>query len=312
MTNRDVPDPVRESRVASTAWWQAHGVSAKRRRSLARSGDLIRVRHGVFATRAALDWAADDPVRQHAIRALALRQVASRAAVASHQSAATLHRLALLKSPPAGLVTLTLPPAGRRNRASPADVIFHAAQLPPEHVTRLYQLPVTTAARTVVDLARTLPFTDGVVLADSALGQEKTTKPELQRILAAGKSWPGVQRARKVVEFADERSESPLESVARVVFDQESLDAPELQATVRTANAAARVDFLWPERKVIAEADGLAKYNDRNDLIAQLERDRLLRDAGYKVIHFTWRELVENPVVVIARIRQALAGKGAW
>jgi hypothetical protein len=57
---------------------------------------------------------------------------------------------------------------------------------------------------------------------------------------------------------------------------------------------------------------GLIKYNDRNDLIAQFERDRLLRDAGYKVIHFTWRELFETPEVVIARIRQALAGRGAW
>jgi very-short-patch-repair endonuclease len=115
-----------------------------------------------------------------------------------------------------------------------------------------------------------------------------------------------------VVEFADERAESPLESAARVVFDQFGLDPPELQATVHLARAAARVDFLWPEHKVIVEADGLVKYHGRKDLIAQLERDRLLRDAGYKVIHFTWRELFDTPVIVIDRIRRALADKGAW
>lgn len=259
-----------------------------------------------------MDWAADDPVRGHVIRVLALRQVSGRNAVASHHSAATLHRLALLKSPPAGIVTLTLPPQDRRERAGPRDVVFHAARLPPEQVTRLYNLPLTTAARTVVDLARTLPFTDGVVVADSVLSQEKAARPELLAVLRTCTNWPGVQRARRVVAFADERAESPLESAARVVFDQSGLEAPDLQVTVRTRNAAARVDFLWREQKVIAEADGLAKYNGKDDLIAQFARDRQLRDAGYRVVHFTWRELFETPGVVVARIRAALAGRGAW
>jgi hypothetical protein len=259
-----------------------------------------------------MDWAADDAVRLHVIRVLALRQGAGRAAVASHHSAATLHRLALLKSLPTGTVTLTLPPSKRRERAGPGDVIFHAAELPPNHVTRLYKIPLTSAARTVVDLARTLPFTDAVVVADSALNQEKASKPELRGILDACKQWPGMKQARRVVEFADERAESPLESAARVVFDQFGLDPPELQATVHVQKAAARVDFLWREHRVIVEADGLHKYNDRKDLIDQFERDRRLRDAGYKVVHFTWRELFQTPEVVIARIRQALADKGAW
>jgi very-short-patch-repair endonuclease len=58
---------------------------------------------------------------------------------------------------------------------------------------------------------------------------------------------------------------------------------------------------------VIAEADGLVKYNDRGDLLAERERDHLLREAGYTVVHFTWRELFQTPEVVIARIRKALA-----
>jgi len=49
-----------------------------------------------------------------------------------------------------------------------------------------------------------------------------------------------------------------------------------------------------------------------SDPIAQFERDRLLRDAGYKVVHFTWRELFDTPEIVIARIRQALGDMGGW
>jgi very-short-patch-repair endonuclease len=109
------------------------------------------------------------------------------------------------------------------------------------------------------------------------------------------------------VEFADERAESPLESVARVLFDQPGLDSPELQATVFTPSGAFRVDFPWRAHKVIAEADGVVKYNDRSDAIKQLERDRRLRDAGFQVVHFTWKELFGTPELVLSRIRKAIA-----
>jgi very-short-patch-repair endonuclease len=287
--------------------WNAIGVPPHLVRSLTASGDLVRVRRGVYATRVAVQWAGTDATRCHVLRVLAARATVGPHAVASHHSAALLHRLDLLNSPPERTVTLTVPPDKPWNRERAASVVFHAADLPAEHLTRRYNLPVTTAARTVIDLARTLPFTDAVAAADSALRQEKATKAELGKILDACARWPGVTRARRVAEFADERAESPLESAARVVFDQSGLDAPELQATVFTPSDAFRVDFLWRARKVIAEADGLGKYTGRSDAIRQLERDRRLRDAGFQVVHFTWKELFGTPELVPSRIRAAIA-----
>jgi hypothetical protein len=324
VTRTAVPDIVRRNTVMSARRWQAKGVSPALMRSLIRSGQLIRMRQGVYATKRALDWAnaADpanaanaangdpgpDPVRAHVLSVLAAMATVGGKAVASYHSAALLHRLSLLTSPPAGTVTLTLPPAKKWNRAQPADVVFHASDLPKEHVTRLYNLPVTTVARTVADLARTLPFMDAVVVADSALNQEKATKPELLLALGQGKGWPGVRQARRAVEFADERAESPLESAARVVFANAGLAPPELQVTIagEQGQFAARVDFLWRARKVIAEADGLVKYSDRKDLLKERERDHQLREAGYTTVHFTWRELFQTPETVITRIRSAL------
>ena len=281
-------------------------------RSLVRSGDLVRMRRGVYATRRAADWAEGNQTRAHVLRALAIRATVGRAAVVSYQSAALLHGLSLLDSPPIDTVMLTLPTARSWNRPASAGVAFHCADLPPEHVTRLYNLPVTTAARTVVDLARTLPFVDAVVVADSALHAERAAKPELRQILDSCVSWPGVRQARRVVSFADERAGSALESAARVVFDESGLDPPELQVTIHLPAHAFLVDFFWRSYRVIVEADGLAKYAADKDLIAQFQRDRLLRDADYKVVHFTWRELFKTPELVIARIRQAFASPGAY
>jgi very-short-patch-repair endonuclease len=307
MTRRNLPDAVSKKRVMAASRWNAIGVPPHLVRSLTASGDLVRMRHGVYATRAAVQWAGTDATRCHVLRVLAARATAGQHAVASHQSAALLHRLELLNSSPERAVTLTVPPGKPWNRERPASVVFHAADLPAEHLTRRYGLPVTTAARTVIDLARTLPFTDAVVAADSALREEKTTKPELGKILDACARWPGVGQARRVVAFADERAESPLESAARVVFDQSGLAAPELQATVFTPSDAFRVDFLLRPHQVIAEADGLGKYSDRDDAVKQLERDRRLRDAGFRVVHFTWKELFGTPELVLSRIRAAIA-----
>jgi hypothetical protein len=228
-------------------------------------------------------------------------------AVASYHSAALLHGIAMLDAPPCHRVTLTVPKDGRWERAQPSNLVFHPTKLPQEHVAKLYKLPVTTAARTVVDLARTLPFRDAVVVADSALSQEKTTKHELRQVLATCERWPGAKQARTVIDFADERAESPLESVARVVIAQADLPPPELQATIHGPNFAFRVDFLWRDQKVVLEGDGLLKYNDRKDLIKQFDRDRLLRDVGYQVVHYTWREIFKTPQVVIDRITNAFA-----
>jgi len=292
--------------------WRAAGVSPKMLRTLARSGDLVRIRQGAYATRRAADWAKDDPVRGHVLHVMAVRTWAGRDAVASYRSAATLHRLDLLEPLPDGTVTVTLPANRQWKRPSDAGVVFHSADLPPGHVTRLYNLPVTTAARTVADLARTLPFMDAVVVADSALHEEKAAKPELCQILDSCTRWPGVKQARRVVSFADERAGSALESAARVVFDESGLDPPELQVTIHLPAHAFLVDFFWRAHRVIVEADGLAKYAADKDLIAQFQRDRLLRDAGYKVVHFTWRELLKTPGLVIARIRQAFASPGVY
>lgn len=292
-------------KVRTVRQWAARGISRPLLRSLVHSGDLVQVRYGVYATRSAVGWAGGDRVRRHLLHLLAVRAVVGPGMVASYHSAAVLHRLDLLRFPPEGHVALTVPPAKRWERPNSANVTFHSADLPEEHRTRLYNLPVTTAARTVADLARTLPFTDAVVAADSALRAEKATKAGLGQVLGRCSRWPGVRQARRVAEFADERAESPLESAARVVFHEFGLDPPELQATIAVPGASFRVDFCWPARWLVVEADGLVKYSVRADLLRQLERDRLLRDAGYKVAHFTWEELFGMPETVIRRIRRA-------
>jgi len=313
VTLGDIPIAVRKNRVDTVGEWRAAGITAGQFRSLTRAGDLVRVRHGVYATRAFIEAAGADARQEHALRVAGARAAVGRHAVASHQSAALLHGIDLLRHPADGVVWLTRPP-GRKHGQQFEGIHLYSAQLPDKHVTTLYGIRITTATRTVVDLARSLTFMEGVVAMDCALRLGKTTDFGLADMLRACARWRGLDQARRVTDFSTADAGSVLESCARVVFADAGLPAPVLQAAIATAEAEfiGRVDFCWPAYRVIAEADGMAKYDDPLRAREQIMRDIRLRDAGYKVVHFTWAELFGTPGLVVTRIRTAFAAPTSY
>jgi hypothetical protein len=227
--------------------------------------------------------------------------------VASHHSAAILHGLDLLGRQPESRVTVTTAKRGGGNQSTYANVRVHLAKLPHAHLSTRFGVPCTSVARTVADLARCSTFIQGVVVADSALHARKTTRRELDEVLTQCSRWPGIQNAKTVVEFSDWRSESVLESAARVIFHEHGLAPPDLQVWVGSEldPNIGRVDFFWAGHRTIAEADGKAKYKEQGQAVRQLGRDTRLRDAGFEVVHFTWAEIFYEPERVIARILAA-------
>jgi predicted transcriptional regulator of viral defense system len=305
VAERNEDDAWSKVTVGRVADWRAAGVSAKRLRMLTKSGELVRIRRGAYATREIVAKAEADPGLRHALEVVASGEIRDGKGVASHQSAARLWRLSLLDAPPDKPLTLTVPRGTRDGSYRRPGLVSHAAELPDDHVTERYGVPVTTAARTVIDIARSATFRAGVVVADSALHERHSSKTDLRRVLARCEGWPGVARARRAVDFASPLAESALESCARVAFHEQGLPAPMLQTHILGADGGVigRVDFCWAKYRTIAEADGLLKYQGRQDAIAELKRDRLLREAGYEVVHFTWQELFGEPERIAERVR---------
>lgn len=304
MTTRTVPRTGRIGQIVTTAELLTAGWRRDEIRASSRRGDLQTVRHGVYAdgphARKLLSLKGGDELL--AIGAAAALTGAGRGAAVSHQSAAYLHQIDLVGRRDL-TVHLTRPPD--TDRHAPEGIRLHCAELPAEHVTSTMGLSVTTAARTAVDLARTLPFRAGVVAADSALHRRLATKAELQSVLTFCARWQGAAGVAEVIAFADGRSESPLESIARVVFRDCGLPPPQLQALVGPDGDVARVDFLWDEYRTVVEVDGALKYTDPLRARAQLERDSWLRSLGYEVVHFTWEEITTMPELVAIKIRAA-------
>jgi hypothetical protein len=178
--------------------------------------------------------------------------------------------------------------------------------------------PVTTVARTAVDLARKGPQLSAVVVLDSALRHE-VPREELEEVLRVSKGWPGSRSATEMVAFADGRAESALESVGRWRMAQLGLPKPELQIPLHDADGLIGYpDFLFEEQRVIGEADGLLKYRrddpyappeprERDALAREKQREDRFRDSGYEVFRFTWEIAVHRPAVLQQRALRAFA-----
>jgi predicted transcriptional regulator of viral defense system len=302
---------VKISGVTTAARLRAAGLSAGQIQRLTNRGALRSLRTGVYAPAALADSVAGDQAAAHLIQVAAAIAVSHSRVVGSHRSAAVVHGLSLIGPPLPGRVELTRAPGDQGSRSRRPGILLHVAALPAGHITRCRAVPVTSVARTAVDLARTLPFAEGVAVADSALRNRQITPEELADVLAQCPRWPGSQRARRVVAFADPRAESALESISRAAFHVLGLPAPELQAWIgHDGEVIGRADFLWREHRTIAEADGALKYSRPARAIAQLDRDARLRAAGYQVVHFTWPEITKMPGQVVDLIRAAFRQGG--
>jgi hypothetical protein len=287
-------------------------VTPDRIRQLVGAGRLKRLGRGVYARADLASSVASCRDGDRLLRLAAVLAIVGPRAVASHQDAAILHGLALLDRPKADEFTVTCPRGVTGHRTRRAGLRAHTAWLPDSHLAVSNKVPATSVARTVIDLARTTPFRSGVAAADCALHGGTTSKAELRSVIATCARWPGIDRARRVVDFSDSRSESPFESISRVAFRDAGLPAPELQVWVGGPDrVVGRVDFLWREHRTIAEADGALKYADPERARSQLRRDAALREAGFEVVHFGWHELTFAPDQVVRSIRAAFDRAGA-
>ena len=263
---------------------------------LLRGGEVVRVRRGVLGLAS---------VPADRLRLAAAVLVTAADVVVSHESAAAVHGLPLLRpyaGPPVlSRVRPSVGPVPARQRVSPL-----ASYVDPVDRVVLVGMPVTTAARTAVDLARRGSLAGGVVVVDAVL-RAGLPRRQLEEVLARCIGWPGTRLAARAVELGDALAESPLESLVRVRLHEGGLPAPQLQVQLGGRyGPVARVDLLV-ERRVVVEADGMSKYADAFVLREEKLREDRLRDLGFEVVRVTWAEALHHPEILVSRVLRALA-----
>lgn len=272
---------------------------------LIRRGEWTRLQRGAY-----LLGDARTKEEKHFLRVHATMRALRRPAVVSHQSAAVLHGLPLW-SMPLDKVHVTRSP--RSSTDVRGSLRIHVARLRDEDVVQMGRLQVTSVLRTVLDLARSLPFEPAVVAADAALHRRLVAHEDVRRRMFDLVGIPGTRAAARVVAFADARSESVGESRSRVILHRVGVTPPTLQLRIGTVLGECRVDFAWDQERVVGEFDGQIKYGrllrpgqDAGQAVFdEKRREDAIRDENWGVVRWTWRELA-SPLALGQRVQRAL------
>jgi hypothetical protein len=272
-----------------------------------RRGELTRLRPGAYLPPAA----AVDAAARHRELVTATLAALRRPAVVSHQSAAVLLGVPLWGVPLGRVhVTRTPPAASEVGR----HLHCHVARLPEDDVVEVGGVAVTSPVRTLLDLARALPFEPAVTVVDAALHRGAVDPAALAAGSAGLGRVPGARAARRVVAFADRRSESVGESRSRVLLHRLGLAPSTLQLDIGAPGGVflGRADFAWERERVIGEFDGRIKYGrllqpgeEPGDAVfAEKRREDAVRDEDWGVVRWTWADL--TPQVLGPRVHRAL------
>ncbi|HEX2160857.1 MAG TPA: type IV toxin-antitoxin system AbiEi family antitoxin domain-containing protein [Thermoleophilaceae bacterium] len=281
--------------VVSRAQLEAVGLG---RGSIARrvaNGRLHRLHRGVYAV-------GHQALPPHARETAALLACGA-TAVLSHRSAAAAWGL-LPKSP--GAVDVTVPSRDCRPRAG---IRAHTtSDLPSDDVSRLDRLPLTTVARTLVELAGEVETRELERALDEAAARRLATHTEIRSVLRRAKGRSGTRALRDLLDDLDGPRLTRSEAERRLLALLRVARLPLPQTNVRVG--CHEVDALWQSQRLVVEVDGYAFHSSR----AAFERDRLrdsdLQARGLRVVRITWRQLSDEPEATVARIARVLGAAG--
>jgi len=266
-------------------------------------GELRQVRRGIYVPIAApsgIAW--QDARREHVIQAVAAL-ISHPKTWASHTAASVLLDLPVLDVPRQPCLTV-----GPGHTGTIDGVHLHRSRLWRGDLGRLGQLPLTSPARTVTDVARERGVEAGLVVADAVLRRNLASAQALEDSACRCRGWPGARHAREVAHHADPRAESALESRSR--WRLLNTDLPEVWPQTEIwidGRFVGRVDFYWDELGVIGEADGWDKYEiDRSRFRYEKRQQESYERAGAAVVRWETADL-DRFDDVVRRIREYAA-----
>ncbi len=230
------------------------------------------------------------------------------AAAASHRAAAQLHGFPGYNG---NWVEVT-GPLGLHPRSRPARG-YQSRKLPPHHVKQIDGIPVTSVARTLLDLAAVLHPAETERALDNCLVRKLVTAEAAWRVYqdVGGQGRSGSRVFRELLDARGEGYVAPASELERrfirdvvIPFD---LPTPRRERDIGDSDGwIGRVEFVYFEAKVLVEIDGRLFHTALVDRRRDRDRDNRFMAAGWRVIRIDYEMLTKTPELVARLIRKAL------
>ncbi len=181
--------------------------------------------------------------------------------------------------------------------------------VPTSDLTAIDAIPVTKIERTLIDLAGVVDIDKLEDALDSALRRRLTTVNRLRFRVRSAVRRRGIGNLRFLLEERDDRgrpSASRFETRLNRLLIRSGLPAMREFKIWDGGEFVARVDFCFPDAKLIVEADGFRWHSGRRAWQRDRERRNQLTAMGWRVIQATWDDLTRHPDALIEKIRSLL------
>jgi hypothetical protein len=226
-------------------------------------------------------------------------------AVLSHRSAAVLHNLRLSER---AWIDVTVP--GSRGRGRAGIRVHSAGSLAAHDVTVIDDVPATTLARTLLDVAGDATRREIERACDQAAVQRLLDMTAIDDVLQRADGRRGTRRLTDVL--ADHRVGSTLtrnDLEERFLTICRDIGLPPDAVNLWIAypdGGGAEADFAWHAQRLIVEVDGRDPHTTRRAFEHDRRRDQRLATLGYRVVRFTWRQVMHEPADVAATLTALL------
>ncbi len=229
-------------------------------------------------------------------------------AVTSHYSAAALHGMSPLPKEYPPTVTVH----HRGTHTFPGLVVRQSTDLRPEHTIVHQGITITSAPRTILDLAAVARPRRLETILDQSLVTGSVHLDDLitfhESISRQGKK--GMKGLRRMLLERSERDripESVLETRMVSLLTRGGLALPVTQFTAPWLEPIdGRVDFAYVDRRILIEADSRRWHGTFQAFETDRRRDMAAQLAGWIVLRFTWNMITNDPAYVIQTVRETL------
>jgi hypothetical protein len=190
-------------------------------------------------------------------------------------------------------------------RRHPGIKTRRTARLDDIDIRRRHGIPVTSPARTLLDLAAILPQKGLRRATREAFALQLVAVPQLADVLRRLGPCRGSSNLSSIVARGYLPTRSELEDAVLDLILAGGLHEPDVGLPLRVDGRRVIPDFRWPEQRLVIEADGAAWHDNQLAREDDAERQAILEASGERVVRVTWSQTLERPRQTLERLRAA-------
>jgi very-short-patch-repair endonuclease len=175
-------------------------------------------------------------------------------------------------------------------------------QMDRSDITSWRGIPVTTVARTLVDLARCLSDAELARACHEAGVRYGTTPAMVEAALGRRPNTPGAGKLRQILRGDVRVTLSKLERRFLALLREAGLPLPQTNRPV----GGRRVDCRWPAHRLTVELDSYRYHSSRHAWERDRRREREARARGDEFRRYTYGDVFEDPALMLSELRALL------